>query len=167
MIYNIFTFFIASIFFQKSETSVVVNEPDGNLIFIIVGALTLGLLYFLIDYRNTKKHRSIFNRNNEIAIKLLKNRKKGECKIDIQNKSNKFIEISAPLIILKGLSNSKKVKTKSNTYPLTISPGTNHSFSFKKNQLLRSSQKILNWSIIRVIINTNINKNYKSRYWIL
>lgn len=152
--------------YQNLPSSQSVNEPDGTIIFTALGTLVLLLILSIIFYKNTNKKNSTpsFIFKKAISVNILHSRGKGEFKLIIRNKSKEFIEIIAPEIILKGLFSEKKMKARSNTYPLTISPGSSHSIIFKKKQLLGGAKKKTSLKLFRVFI-FDRNKNViKSRY---
>lgn len=158
-------FGILNILLASNPSSQSVNQPDGIIIFSVIGILVLLFIISIIFYKpfSSKKNISSFLKK-AISVKISHSRKKDEFKIIIRNNSNKFIEIIAPEIIIKAFFSKKKLKAKSNTYPLTISPGSSHSIIFKKKQLSAGIQKKTGFKLFRVFVFDRDKNVFKSRY---
>lgn len=148
---------------QNSTATQSTNNPDGLIIFILAGILILSFIFFIYYYLNPKSRQNkLFRPRDVLNLKLEHIKNKAEYKLSIKNKSTDFIEIKAPELILKGLNFSKKMKAKSDNYPLTISPGNSHSIIIRKRQLIPNSNKKVNLKLFRIFIYDRDNNVFKS-----
>ncbi len=149
-----------------SDKTPEVNNPDGVAIFIIFGLLIF-ITILLIFYQKKQKKSNKNSNKNSISINISRVKTKSEYKIRIKNNSKNYLEISAPLIIIRSFSTSRKMKVRSNNYPLTIGPKTVHSILFRKEQLIDNGNKKTDPVFIRVKILDNYNNILQSKHSLL
>jgi len=138
-------------------------KPEGGLLVfsvIFLLALILGLLYFAFR-RNEKTVHPV---RLQIKLKLFHDDYSGrgnkyfyrKLEVKISNRGKSPVEFSSPLIQFERLNKKRKFKPKmqeeQRLYPLSLYPGTDHTFKIDIGKFYQIDAALQNYKRIRLLI---------------